>query len=68
MKSVSGKNLCKILERKGWILLRIKGSHHIYLNPFTGEKVTVPVHKNEDLKLGLLKALMKIASINEFDL
>jgi len=30
MKSVNGKKLCKIVERKRWILKRINGSHHIY--------------------------------------
>ncbi|HAT14816.1 MAG TPA: hypothetical protein DD001_09255 [Microcoleaceae bacterium UBA10368] len=30
MKSVSGKALCKIVERYGWKLKRITGSHHIY--------------------------------------
>ncbi len=30
MKSVSGKNLCKIVEKRGWRLRRITGSHHIY--------------------------------------
>jgi predicted RNA binding protein YcfA (HicA-like mRNA interferase family) len=30
MKSVSGKEFAKVLERKGWQLLRIQGSHHIF--------------------------------------
>lgn len=30
MKSVSGKELARLLERHGWTLLRIQGSHHIY--------------------------------------
>jgi predicted RNA binding protein YcfA (HicA-like mRNA interferase family) len=30
MKSISGKALCKIVERQGWQLKRITGSHHIY--------------------------------------
>ncbi len=30
MKSVSGKELARVLERQGWTLLRIHGSHHIY--------------------------------------
>lgn len=30
MKSGSGKELCKIVEKKGWVLKRINGSHHIY--------------------------------------
>jgi len=35
MKSISGKRLCKVIERKGWVLKRVTGSHHIY------EKISV---------------------------
>lgn len=68
MKSISGKNLCKLLEKKGWILSRIKGSHYIYTKPGTIYRISVPVHKNKDLKTGLLKSLMKIADITEDEL
>ncbi len=30
MKSISGKAFCKIIERQGWVLKRVSGSHHIY--------------------------------------
>jgi predicted RNA binding protein YcfA (HicA-like mRNA interferase family) len=30
MKSVSGRDFVRIIERRGWTLLRISGSHHIY--------------------------------------
>ena len=30
MKSMSGKELAKLLEANGWDLLRIQASHHIY--------------------------------------
>ncbi|MGK7932804.1 MAG: type II toxin-antitoxin system HicA family toxin, partial [Microcystaceae cyanobacterium] len=33
MKSISGKKLCKIVEKKGWTLKRVTGSHHIYQKP-----------------------------------
>lgn len=32
MKSISGKEFAKILERHGWEPLRVQGSHHIYGN------------------------------------
>jgi len=32
------------------------------------ERISVPVHGNKDLKIGLLKAVMKIAEINEDEL
>jgi len=31
MKSISGKDFAKILEKNGWTLMRVKGSHHIYV-------------------------------------
>jgi len=30
--------------------------------------ISIPVHKNQDLKIGTLKALMKIAELTEDDL
>jgi len=68
MKSISGKRLCKIVEQKGWVLQRITGSHHIYEHPETGKILSIPVHRNQDLKVGTLKALMKIAQLSEKDL
>ena len=68
MKSISGKTFCKILERKGWILKRVKGSHHIYQNPGSNAIISVPVHSNKDLKIGTLGTLMKNANVSESDL
>ena len=68
MKSVSGKELAKVLERKGWQLLRIQGSHHIYGRSGEPYRISVPVHGNTSLKSGLLGALMKSAGLNENDL
>ena len=68
MKSVSGKKLCKIVEKKGWVLRKITGSHHIYIEPGVNKILSIPVHKNQDLKVGTLKALMNIAKLTEKDL
>lgn len=32
------------------------------------ERISVPLHGNKDLKIGMLKAIMKIAEINENEL
>ena len=68
MKSISGKRLCKIVERKGWVLRRITGSHHIYENFEVDQILSIPVQRNQDLKVGTLRALMKIAGLSEEDL
>lgn len=68
MKSVSGKDFCKVLERHGWTLLRINGSHHIYGKQGSIARITVPVYGNTDLKLGLLKSILKLAELTVDDL
>lgn len=68
MKSVSGKYFAKILEKKGWVLVRTNGSHHIYMKSGQTVRISLPIHGNEDLKLGLLKHFMKVADISEQDL
>ena len=50
MKPVSGKRMCQILGSRGWRLARISGSHHIYRQPDSGRRTSVPVHGNADLK------------------
>jgi predicted RNA binding protein YcfA (HicA-like mRNA interferase family) len=30
VKALSGKAFCRLLERHGWQLLRVQGSHHVY--------------------------------------
>lgn len=68
MKSISGKEFSKLLKKRGWELKRISGSHHIYAKFGNPARISVPVHRNTPLKVGLLRHLMKIASISESDL
>ncbi|HSQ57600.1 MAG TPA: type II toxin-antitoxin system HicA family toxin, partial [Gemmata sp.] len=42
MKIISGKRMCRILERKGWTFLRTKGSHLAYEKPGNPRTVVVP--------------------------
>jgi predicted RNA binding protein YcfA (HicA-like mRNA interferase family) len=68
MKPVTGKVFIKLLEKNGWTLKRINGSHHIFTHPDKTEIISLPVHKNDNLKIGLQKKLMTIAGIIEVDL
>lgn len=50
------KAVIKILERAGFIFVRQKGSHRIYLK--NNRTITIPYH-NKDLRKGTLKAIIK---------
>jgi predicted RNA binding protein YcfA (HicA-like mRNA interferase family) len=65
LKAVNGKSLCRLLESKGWELKRVTGSHHIYAKSGNPVRISVPVHGNTPLKIGLQRHLMKMAGINE---
>jgi len=64
MKNISGKDFCKILEKNGWQLKRINGSHHIYMKTGSISRISVPVHANKPLKIGLLNSILKISEIS----
>ena len=55
---VSGKQIVAALQRHGWVIVRIKGSHYIMRSP-GGMKITIPVHGNRDLPAGTLAAILK---------
>ena len=68
MKVISGKDFAKLLEKKGWELRRTKGSHHIYAKAGNPARISVPIHGNTPLKVGLLRHVMKVAEIDESEL
>jgi len=68
VKQVSGREFAVILERKGWELKRISGSHHVYIKTGRIERISLPIHGNQPLKIGLLKHLINIAEIQESEL
>jgi predicted RNA binding protein YcfA (HicA-like mRNA interferase family) len=51
------KELIKILEKHGWTVLRIAGSHHRVGKGAL--RTTVPVHGKRDIGKGLLAAIEK---------
>lgn len=72
MKQVSGKELARLVERQGWTRLRISGSHHIYGKTGVDVRLSIPIHANRPIKIGLLKYLLKYllksAGLSERDL
>ena len=68
MKSVTGKQFAKVLEKNGWELLRVNGSHHIYGKPNNPQRISVPIHGNKTLKIGLLRHFLKVSDIPENEL
>lgn len=63
---ISGEDLVKFLQDKGFALVRVKGSHHV-LKDTAGRMVVVPVHRGETLGIGLLRKILDEAGISVTD-
>ncbi len=68
MKALSGRAFARLVERRGWRLLRVTGSHHVYGKAGTVVRLSIPVHGNRPLKIGLLRHLAKLAEISDDEL
>lgn len=62
MKSLKPKEIIKILEERGFMFIRQKGSHRLYRKDEL--RVSVPYH-NKDLKPGTLRNILKQAEITK---
>ena len=55
---LSSKEVCKFLEKEGFIAIRQKGSHKFYKHG-DGRTTLVPMHTNKPISRGLLKGILK---------
>ncbi len=69
---VDAKRVIRALERAGFVVDRVVGSHHVLTLPGDPSRtVTVPFHGSRDLKPGTLRAIIKqagftVAEFGEF--
>ena len=68
MRSMTGREFARLVERHGWSLLRVQGSHHIYGKPGSVVRLSIPIHGNKPLKMGLLRHLTKISGIPDAEI
>lgn len=66
LPQVSGEQLCRSLEKEGFVFVRQTGSHRIYQKQSEEGNITIPipVHSNKSLKKGTLHGILKKAGIS----
>lgn len=55
---MNSKDLIRELRSAGWVLDRIRGSHHVFKHPVLPEAVPIP-HPEKDLPIGTLDTIRK---------
>lgn len=69
LRVLSGKQVCEILLRYGFIEVRQRGSHIVMQKRLSGTTVTVPVPNHSELKIGTLQSIIRQSGLprNEFE-
>jgi len=63
---ISGRKLCKILERIGFKKIQAKGSHVRFKHP-DGRRTVVPIHSNEKIGVSLLREILRQIKLSKKD-
>lgn len=64
LPAVSGKQVIAVLEKEGWYVKRVRGSHHVLRHPRIPDAIPVPVHGNRPIKRGTLGSVLRAAGIS----
>ena len=67
MKRLSCAEMMRLLERRGWSLIR-RGKHRVYGKPGIARTISVPDHGNKTLAPGTQKSIMRVSGLTEADL
>ena len=63
LRRLRGREVIASLRRAGFVVLRVRGSHHFRQHP-GGRRTVVPVHTGETLGPGLLSKILKDAEMD----
>jgi predicted RNA binding protein YcfA (HicA-like mRNA interferase family) len=64
LPAVSGKQVIVALEKEGWHVKRVRGSHHVLRHPSIPNAIPVPVHGSRPIKRGTLGSILRTAGIS----
>ena len=64
LPAISGKQVIATLEKEGWYVKRVRGSHHVLRHPSIPDAIPVPVHGNREIKRGTLASILRAAGIS----
>ena len=57
------RDLLRLVEGDGWLLVRTRGSHRQYKHPSKSGLVTVPGHPSDEVAPGTLNSILKQAGL-----
>ena len=65
LPAVTGGEAIKAFEKHGFVLVHIRGSHHIMKKEGHPARLSVPVHGGKDMTRRTLEKLIKLAGLTK---
>ncbi len=63
LPALTGEEVIRALERAGFAVVRVRGSHH-FLRHADGRTTVVPVHAGETIGPGLLSKILRACELD----
>jgi predicted RNA binding protein YcfA (HicA-like mRNA interferase family) len=63
LRALSAREVCRILQKHGFAIVRQKGSHIILRKELRGRGITVPVPNHSEIAKGTLKSIIDQSEI-----
>ena len=60
---ITGKEVAKVLQKAGFVEIRVRGSHHYFYNRDKDKLITVPCHAGKILAPKTLKSILDQAGV-----
>ncbi|MEW6034117.1 MAG: type II toxin-antitoxin system HicA family toxin [Chloroflexota bacterium] len=60
---LDGREVLQVLQRGGYLVTHVRGSHHYLRKPNAPNLVVVPVHGNRTIPIGTLRSILRQARL-----
>jgi len=65
MRPLSGKDVCEILMKHGFVQVRQHGSHIIMQKQIKDSTTTVPVPNHKEIRIGTLRSIIRQSKLSK---
>ncbi len=65
LRILSGKQVCDILQKHGFIQVRQRGSHIVMQKQLPDTTITVPIPNHSEIRIGTLQSIIRQSGLNK---
>lgn len=65
LPTLTSRKVIQAIERAGFVLHRVRGSHHFFIHPERPARLVVVPYHSGDLRLGTLRSIIRQTGLSE---